>query len=269
MTDSSETDHTHLAGKGVVVTGAGHGIGQALATMLAEEGAQVVVNDLDAEAAQAVATRIGAYVVAGDAASEAGVGALVAAARAHLGDIDIWFGNAGIDRGHGLGASEEDWAQIHEVNVLAHVRAARLLVPTWVERGSGRYVVTASAAGLLTMLGSPTYSVTKHAAVAFAEWLSVTYRHHGVVVQALCPQGVKTRMLDAAGPLQDLLSRDVALEPEQVAAVVREALADDRFLILPHPEVAGYYRTRAADPEAWLGGMNKLQRRLEENGALP
>jgi NAD(P)-dependent dehydrogenase (short-subunit alcohol dehydrogenase family) len=255
-------------GQGVVVTGAGHGIGRALATRLAAEGARVVVNDLDAAAATQVAEEIGGHAIPGDAASEQGVTALVDAARAHLGAIDIWFANAGIDRGHGLHASEEDWAAALEVNVLAHVRAARLLVPEWVERGAGRFVVTASAAGLLTMLGSPTYSVSKHAAVAFAEWLSATYRHRGVVVQVICPQGVKTRMLENAGPLQGLLSHDTALAPEDVAEATWQALQDDRFLVLPHPEVAGYYANRAARTDRWLAGMNKLQRRLEEQGVL-
>jgi NAD(P)-dependent dehydrogenase (short-subunit alcohol dehydrogenase family) len=255
-------------GQGVVVTGAGHGIGRALATRLAAEGARVVVNDLDAAAATLVAEEIGGHAIPGDAASERGVTALVDAARAHLGGIDIWFANAGIDRGHGLQASEEDWAAALEVNVLAHVRAARLLVPEWVERGAGRFVVTASAAGLLTMLGSPTYSVSKHAAVAFAEWLSATYRHRGVVVQVICPQGVKTRMLENAGPLQGLLSHDTALAPEDVAEATWQALQDDRFLVLPHPEVAGYYANRAARTDRWLAGMNKLQRRLEEQGAI-
>lgn len=255
-----------LSGQGVVVTGAGRGIGRALATRMAAGGARVVVNDLDAGAATQVAEAIGGYAAPGDAASEQGVAALVAAAREHLGEIDIWFANAGIDRGRGLDASEADWAAAIEVNVLAHVRAARLLVPGWAERGRGRFVVTASAAGLLTMLGSPAYAVTKHGAVAFAEWLSATCRHRGVVVQAICPQGVRTRMLEDAGPLQELLSRDVALEPEDIAEAMWQALRDDRFLVLPHPEVAEYYRLRAADPDRWLAGMNKLQRRLE---ALP
>ena len=253
--------------KGVVVTGAGHGIGRALATRLAAEGARVVVNDLDAEAAVRVAEEIGGHPAPGDAAGEQGVAALVETARGHLGGIDVWIGNAGIDRGDGLRATEEDWAASHEVNVMAHVRAARLLLPGWVERGSGRFVVTASAAGLLTMLGSPTYSVSKHACVAFAEWLSATYRHRGVVVQAICPQGVRTRMLDNAGPLQELLSHDAALTPEDVAEAMWQALHDDRFLVLPHPQVASYYAHRAADTDRWLDGMNKLQRRLEEQGA--
>jgi len=254
-------------GQGIVVTGAGHGIGRALAARLAAEGARVVVNDLDAEAAGRVAEEIGGYAVPGDAASEEGVAALVDAARARLGSIDAWFANAGIDRGQGLDAPEADWAASLEVNVLAHVRAARLLVPEWAERGSGRFVVTASAAGLLTMLGSPTYSVSKHAAVAFAEWLSATYRHRGVVVQAICPQGVKTRMLADAGALKDVLSHDTALEPEDVAEAMWQALQDDRFLVLPHPEVGDYYAVRATQTDRWLNGMNKLQRRVDEQGA--
>lgn len=256
-----------MQGQGIVVTGAGHGIGRALAARLATEGARVAVNDLDAEAAGRVAEEIGGYAVPGDAASEEGVAGLVDAARAHLGSIDAWFANAGIDRGHGLDAPEADWAASLEVNVLAHVRAARLLVPEWAERGSGRFVVTASAAGLLTMLGSPTYSVSKHAAVAFAEWLSATYRHRGVVVQVICPQGVKTRMLADAGALKEVLSHDTALEPEDVAEAMWQALQDNRFLVLPHPEVGDYYAVRATQTDRWLNGMNKLQRRVDEQGA--
>ncbi len=250
-------------GTGVVVTGAGHGIGRALAVRWAAAGSRVVVNDIDAEAARQVAEEIGGYAIPGDAASNDGVGDLIAAAREYLGEIDVYCANAGIDRGRGLATSEEDWAASLEVNLLAHVRAARLLVPRWVARGSGRLVVTASAAGLLTMLGSPAYSVTKHGAVAFAEWLSATYRHQGVRVHAICPQGVKTRMLGDSGPLQDLLSHDRALEPEDVAEALWQAIAEDRFLVLPHPEVAGYYATRAVETDRWLNGMNKLQQRLD------
>ena len=253
-----------LDGAGVVVTGAGHGIGRALAQRMAAQGARVVVNDLDADAAHRVADEIGGgTAVPGDAASEEGVAALVTAAREHLGRIDVFFANAGIDVGQGLDAPAEDWARAIDVNVMGHVRAAQQLVPTWLEQGGGRFVVTASAAGLLTMLGSAPYSVTKHAAVGFAEWLSATYGHRGIVVQAICPQGVKTRMLEEAGPLKDLLSHDTALEPEQVADTVWHALQDDRFLILPHPEVATYYEHRAADPDRWLAGMRKLQAKLD------
>ena len=254
-----------LDGAGVVVTGAGHGIGRAIAERMAAQGARVVVNDIDAEAAEAVATAIGGGVaVPGDVATEDGIAELVATARDHLGKIDVFFANAGIDVGRGLDAPAEDWTRAIDVNVMAHVRAAQQLVPAWLETGGGRFVVTASAAGLLTMLGSAPYSVTKHAAVAFAEWLSATYGHRGIVVQAICPQGVRTRMLEEAGPLQELLSHDTALEPEQVADTVWHALQDDRFLILPHPEVAQYYALRATDPDRWLAGMRKLQARLDD-----
>jgi NAD(P)-dependent dehydrogenase (short-subunit alcohol dehydrogenase family) len=196
------------------------------------------------------------------------VDALVSAARGHLGGIDVYFSNAGIDLGTGLDTPDEDWARALEVNVMAHVRAARQLVPTWLETGGGRFVVTASAAGLLTMLGNAPYSVTKHGAVAFAEWLSATYGHRGIVVQAICPQGVKTRMLDNAGPLRELLSHDLALEPEQVAQTVWQALQEDRFLILPHPQVQDYYQYRATNTDGWLAGMGKLQSRLDEAGGV-
>ncbi len=256
-----------VTGQGVVVTGAAGGIGKALARRLVAEGARVVVNDLDPVATQATADEIGAYAVPGDAASEAGIAALVAAAREHLGQIDAWFANAGIVRGLGLDASEAEWAASWEVNTMAHVRAARLLVPEWLERGAGRFVVTASAAGLLSAHGTATYSVTKHGAVAFAEWLSLTYRHRGLVVQAICPQGVQTDMLAETGPMRTILVNDGALTADDVAETTWQALQDDRFLILPHPEAGDYYRNRATDPDRWLGGMNKLQRYLENEEA--
>ena len=254
----------NLQRKGVVVTGAGRGIGRAIAIRMAAEGARVVVNDLDADAATAVAAEVGGHPVPGDAATEAGVGELLQAARGHLGGIDIYFANAGTDLGRGLDTSAEDWSRALEVNLMAHVRAAQQLLPTWLGEGGGRFVVTASAAGLLTMLGNAPYSVSKHAAVAFAEWLSATYGHRGITVQVICPQGVKTRILDNAGPVRELLSHDIALEPEQVAETVWQALQDDRFLILPHPQVQGYYQYRAASTDGWLAGMGKLQCRLDE-----
>ncbi|MFT4008685.1 MAG: SDR family oxidoreductase [Nocardioidaceae bacterium] len=250
-------------GQGVVVTGAAGGIGRALATRLVAEGARVVINDLDPDRTRATAAEIGAFAVPGDGASEAGVTALVEAAAAHLGSIDAWFANAGIVRGLGLEATEADWAASWDVNTMAHVRAARLLVPRWLERGHGRFVVTASAAGLLTALGTATYSVTKHGAVAFAEWLSATYRHRGISVHAICPQGVQTDMLAGSGPMESVLVADGALTPEDVAEATMVAVHEDRFLVLPHPQVAGYYHHRADNTDRWLSGMNKLQRYLE------
>lgn len=257
-----------MQGLGVVVTGAARGIGRAIAERMCTAGARVVVNDVDEVAVTRVANELGALAVPGDAAGADDVARLVATARDHLGKIDVYFANAGIDVGHGLDAPAEDWDRALEVNVLAHVRAAQQLVPAWLETGGGRFVVTASAAGLLTMLGSPTYSVTKHAAVAFAEWLSATYGHRGVTVQAICPQGVRTRMLEGAGPLQELLAHDTALAPEDVAEAVWQGLEDDRFLILPHPEVADYYALRATDTDRWLAGMRKLQRKVDAAAAV-
>ncbi|QMU80246.1 SDR family oxidoreductase [Streptacidiphilus sp. PB12-B1b] len=254
-----------MAGRRVVVTGAGGGIGAALARRFAAGGALVVVNDLDAEAAHAVAAEIGGTAVPGDAAGAAGVAHLVAEARRALGGIDLYCANAGIGASGEAETAERDWAVSWEVNVMAHVRAAQELLPEWLERGSGHFLATVSAAGLLTMLGSAPYSATKHAALAHAEWLSATYRHRGVTVQALCPQGVRTRMLEASGAAGELVLAGTAIEPEQVADAVVQALAGDRFLILPHPEVAEYFAARAADPDRWLRGMNKLQRTLEQS----
>lgn len=252
-----------LSGAGVVVTGAARGIGEAMARAFAAEGARVVVNDLDADAARSLAEEIGVHAVSGDAASEAGVSLLVRSARELLGEVDVYCANAGVGTAGTEQAPEELWARAWDVNVMAHVRAARELLPGWLERGSGCFVATVSAAGLLTMLGSAPYAVSKHGALAFAEWLSATYRHRGIRVHAVCPQGVRTRMLNESGPAgQALLAAD-AIEPGAVAAAVVDALRGDRFMILPHGEVADYYAARAADPDRWLAGMNKLQRGIE------
>ncbi|MFF0222468.1 SDR family oxidoreductase [Streptomyces sp. NPDC004629] len=245
---------------GVVVTGAGRGIGAALARRFAAEGARVVVNDLDADRAEAVADEIGGIAVPGDAATT------VAAARDALGGtVDVYCANAGLGSGGSEAAPEDVWARAWDVNVMAHVRAAHALLPGWLERGTGRFVSTVSAAGLLTMIGAAPYSVTKHGAYAFAEWLSLTYRHRGLKVHAICPQGVHTDMLAAAGSAGDLVLRPTAIEPEDVADALLQGIEEDRFLILPHPEVAEYYRVRAADPDRWLSGMNHLQRTWETN----
>ncbi len=253
-----------VAGSGVVVTGAGAGIGRALAHRLAAAGARVVINDLDAGAAAEVAQQTGGFAVPGDAATEQGVHDLIAAARGHLGEIDIYCSNAGVATGTGPDAPEEAWQRSWEVNVLAHVRASRELLPAWLARGSGRFVVTASAAGLLTMLGAAPYSVTKHAAEAYAEWLAATYGHRGLIVHCICPQGVRTAMLASSGRAGQVVLADEAIEPEQVGDALYEGIAAGRFLILPHPQVGDYYRFRASDPDRWLRGMNRMQQKIEE-----
>lgn len=253
-----------LSNAGVVITGAGGGIGAALARRFAADGARLVLADLD-EGVRDVAAELGAHAVVGDAAGEAGVADLIARSRSVLGEIDVYCANAGVAPIGGADSPEDVWASTWDVNVMAHVRAARALLPAWLARGRGHFLATVSAAGLLTTLGSAPYSVTKHGALAFAEWLLVTYKHRGISVQALCPQGVRTRMLDSVGPAGALMLAS-ALTPEFVADVVTDALGGDQFLILPHPEVAQYYATRAADNEHWIAGMNKLQRKLEAAG---
>jgi len=251
-----------VAGAGVVVTGAGSGIGAALARRFAAEGARVVVNDLNADAAGEVARSCGAAAAPGDAASVAGVAGLLATARGVLGEIDLYCANAGVAAGHGEGG-EDDWEASWQVNVMAHVRAARALLPGWLDRGSGHLICTVSAAGLLTMLGAAPYSATKHAALGFAEWLAATYAHRGLTVQALCPMGVRTAMLDGISPAAELILGETAITADEVADAVMAGIAGGGFLILPHPDVARMYANRAADTDRWLRGMNRLQARIE------
>ncbi|MDR7300377.1 SDR family oxidoreductase [Haloactinomyces albus] len=251
----------------VVVTGAGHGIGAALSRKFAGQGATVVVNDVDADAARRVATEVGGLSVPGDAADDDGVRTLVDAAIEQYGRIDMFCANAGVATSGGPEVSDELWQHSWELNVMAHVRAARAVLPHWLERGRGHFLATVSAAGLLTMLGAAPYSVTKHAALGFAEWLSVTYADRGITVQALCPQGVRTDMLSGSGEAGKRLLAAEAIEPDQVADAVLDSLDGRQFLILPHPEVAQRYAQRADDPDRWQAGMRKLQRGLEHGHA--
>jgi NAD(P)-dependent dehydrogenase (short-subunit alcohol dehydrogenase family) len=250
-----------------VVTGAGSGIGAGLARRLAAEGARVVVNDLDPAAAQRVADEVGGLAAPGDMADAGAVQGLVELAREQLGDIDLFCANAGVAPMGGVvgrhAATPAGWAAAMDVNLMAHVHAATALLPRWLERGQGRFLSTASAAGLLTMVGSAPYAVSKHAAVAFAEWLRITYAHRGIVVQTLCPQGVRTPMLDRSGPLGRALLEPDAVDVDVVVDAVVDAMSDERFLVLPHPEVAGYLAAKAADPDAWAASMNRLQQRIE------
>lgn len=258
-----------IEGRVVAVTGGASGIGRALCQRFASEGAAgVAVADLDGDGAAAVAAsleRTGTRTIATrtDVGTEADVAALVERAERELGPIDLFCSNAGIAISGGPEVPDDAWERIWAVNVMAHVHAARVLVPLMAARGGGYLLSTASAAGLLTNLGSAPYSVTKHAAVAFAEWLSITYADDGIKVSCLCPQGVRTPMLldgiaadDPAG--SSVLAAGELLEPEVVAETVVDALREERFLVLPHPEVADYMRRRAADPERWLRSMRRM-----------
>lgn len=248
-------------GQVVVVTGGGRGIGAAYVRLFAGQGATVVVNDLDAEAATESAEAVGGIAVSGDASTEQGVADLIAAARA-TGPIEVFCANAGVARAGLVDAAEFSWTLSWQLNVMAHVRASRLLVPAWLDAGHGTFVATVSAAGLLSIPGAAPYAVSKHAAYAYAEWLSMTYGDQGIAVHAVCPQGVRTQMLEDSGEVGKALLGPSAIEPDAVAAALDVAMGERRFLVLPHPEVAPMYAHRAADPEAWLDGMRRLSSKL-------
>jgi NAD(P)-dependent dehydrogenase (short-subunit alcohol dehydrogenase family) len=264
-----------LDGTVAVITGGARGIGAALATRFLSEGAAgVTIVDVLADDVAATAERLGprAHGIVADVTDQDAVEAAVADTEERFGPVDLFCANAGIATGTDIDGADELWDRAWRVNVFAHVVAARVMIPRWVERGGGRLLVTASAAGLLTNLGDAAYSATKHAAVGFAEWVSITYGDRGVQVSCLCPQGVRTDMLLGAadGELAaEVVLAQGAIEPEEVAAAVVEGLADERFLILPHPEVADYYRNRATDTDRWLAGMRRLQARIVGAHARP
>lgn len=254
-----------IKGTVIVVTGGANGIGAAMARRFAREGAAaIVLGDLDEASLATVAAEVeaaGAVAVARrcDVSVEADVIALIDAAREH-GPVDLVCSNAGIGGGGGVELSNEHWQRVIDVNVMAHVYAARAALPAMIERGQGYLLNTASAAGLLTQIGSAPYAVTKHAAVALAEWLSVTHGDQGIRVSVLCPQAVRTNMT-AGSEGGGVAGVDGMIEPDDVADAVMEGLADERFLILPHPEVLGYMRRKTDDYDRWLGGMRRLQAR--------
>lgn len=261
-----------LDGNVVLVTGAGNGIGRAMCRRFATEGAAgIACVDLDGEAAAAVAEATGGLAIAADVGRPDEVTRAVREAEDRLGPLDLACANAGIGVGGGVEAPDEEWQRAWDVNVMAHVWLARAVIPGMAARGGGYLLHTASAAGLLTNIGAAPYTVTKHAVVALAEWLSITHADEGIRVSCLCPQGVNTAMLVGGGSVGSAAAAAVAaagrvIEADDVAAAVVEGLADERFLILPHPEVAEYERRRAEDRERWLAGMRRLHTRLRTAG---
>ena len=256
-----------IKGKIVVVTGAASGIGKALCERFAMEGARaVVVSDIDQPGIDAtvsdLASKTNAVGIRCDVSKEDEINSLANKTLEQFGHIDLFCSNAGIFTAGGESVSTKAWQQIWEINVMAHVFAARSVLPSMLERGEGYLLNTSSAAGLLNQVGSAPYSTTKHAAIGFAEWLSITYGNRGINVSVLCPQAVRTNM--TAGGDGGVAGLDGMLEPEQLADSVIETLDEERFLVLPHPEVLTYMRRKTDDYDRWLGGMRRLHERFAE-----
>jgi NAD(P)-dependent dehydrogenase (short-subunit alcohol dehydrogenase family) len=264
-----------LTDKVVVITGGGSGIGRALSQRVArEKPAGIAVADLNGEAAEAAADELGSLGlgVRCDVTVEDDLKALLERTRKQFGPVDVFFANAGVAIGEDEQTPDEVWDRAFAVNIRSHITAARLLVPEWLERGAGCFVATASAAGVLTQIGGAPYAVTKHAAVAFAEWLSVTYGDRGIHVSCICPMGVDTPMLMAPGEhgsglagaaVQSVITSGEVLSAADAAEAIVQGLAEDRFLILPHPVVLEYFRRKTADYDRWLSGMRRLRRTVE------
>jgi NAD(P)-dependent dehydrogenase (short-subunit alcohol dehydrogenase family) len=253
-----------LAGRHIVVTGGASGIGRACALRFAEEAARVTVADLDYDGARATSKETGGLAVETDVGDERSLRGLIDVAEGQVGPIDAFFSNAGITGAPGGPPDllDEDWDVLWRVNVMSHIWAARALVPKMLQRKDGYLLSTASAAGLLSQLGAIGYATTKHAAVAVAEWLDITYRDQGIKVSCLCPQFVNTPMVTEGLDVDKLRQIATILEPEQVADDVVGAMREERFLILPHPEVAKYMANRGSEHDRWLKGMRRLQAQL-------
>ena len=248
-----------ITDKVIVVTGGACGIGTALCRKFAREGAKaVVVADIDEQGAKVIAGEIGGIPFRCDVTKEKDVIRVVEETEEKTGPIDLFCSNAGIMVPGGVEVANEDWQRIWEINVLAHINAARTMIPRMIERGGGYLLNIASAAGLLTQIGSVPYSVTKHAAVGLAENIAITYGDQGIKVSLVCPQGVRTSMAREDG----VEAVDGLLEPEQVADAVMDGLAEERFLILPHPQVQTYVERKVSDYDRWIKGMRKLQKRF-------
>jgi len=246
-----------LKDKIIVVTGGASGIGREMCRRFAREGAKkVIVADLNGEGAAAVAAEFGGHSMAVDVRNECEIIELINSTETQFGPIDLFCSNAGIGIGKNIDEPDEVWQTIWEVNTMAHVWAARHLVPLMIARGGGYLLNTSSAAGLLNQIGSVTYAVTKHAAVALAEWLSITYGDQGIKVSVLCPQAVRTAMTARGAGVAGV---DGMIEPESAVEAVVETLREEKFLVLPHPEVAEYMKRKAADYDRWLKGMRRLQ----------
>ena len=255
-----------LEDKIVVVTGGANGIGKAMAMRFNAAGAKhVVVADLDIDGAKAVASAVDGSAQQVDVGSETAIKNLIETTEEKIGPIDLFCSNAGIAKADGLDSPNDEWQLIWDVNVMSHVYAARHLVPRMVKRGGGYLLNTCSAAGLLNQIGGAAYGVTKHAAVGLGEWIALTYTHQGIRVSLLCPQAVRTAMTSGEAMNNKgvaAAANDGMIEADVLAESVIEGLGEERFLILPHPQVVEYMRRKTADYDRWIRGMNRFHQSL-------
>lgn len=252
-----------LRDKIVVITGAGSGIGRALAVRFKAEGAKCIVAvDVDTQSAQATAELVSGVAMTADVAVEADVQRAIERTESEIGPIDLFCSNAGIGLGECLNSANHEWQISWDVNVMAHVYASRHLVPRMVARGGGYFLNTASAAGLLNQIGGAAYGVTKHAAVGFGEWLAIHHKHQGIKVSMLCPQAVRTPMIENENDSSAAAMSNSVIEPEELAESVIGGLREETFMILPHPIVLEYMRNKTSNYDRWIGGMSKLMRSI-------
>jgi NAD(P)-dependent dehydrogenase (short-subunit alcohol dehydrogenase family) len=257
-----------LENKIIVITGAGSGIGRAMAIRFKAEGAkQIVAVDINGENAQATAEMIDGVAMTADVSKEDDIVRVIEEAETQIGPIDLFCSNAGVGMGPDLNSPNSHWQISWDVNVMSHLYAARHLVPRMVARGGGYFLNTASAAGLLNQIGLAAYGVTKHAAVGFGEWLAIHHKHEGIKVSMLCPQAVRTAMTAGDNDPTTAASHDGMMEPEEMVETVVEELGKETFMILPHPVVLEYMHNKVSNYDRWIGGMNKLMRKITGIGS--
>ncbi|MEM8498903.1 MAG: SDR family oxidoreductase [Pseudomonadota bacterium] len=252
-----------LKDKIIVITGAGSGIGRALAHRFSAEGPKhIIAVDINQAPVQAVANELNCTAMTADVSSEDDIAALIERVESEIGPIDLFCSNAGVGLAPAIESPNEQWQASWDINVMSHVYAARHLLPRMIARGGGYFMNTASAAGLLNQIDGAAYGVTKHAAVGFGEWLAIHHAHEGIKVSMLCPQAVRTAMTDNDEPATKAAANDGMMEPEALAEVVIDKLREESFLILPHKEVLEYMQRKTSDYDRWIGGMNRLMKKI-------
>jgi NAD(P)-dependent dehydrogenase (short-subunit alcohol dehydrogenase family) len=252
-----------LKDKIIVVTGAASGIGRAMAIRFKAEGAkQVVAVDINIDGAEATAELIGGVAMSADVSKEEDIQRVIEATEETIGPIDLFCSNAGVGMAESINSANKEWQMSWDINVMSHVYASRHLLPRMISRGGGYFLNTSSAAGLLNQIGGAAYGVTKHAAVGFGEWLAIHHQHQGIKVSMLCPQAVRTPMTDNDNDATAAAASNGMIEPEELCDTVVEGLRSETFMILPHPVVLDYMRNKTNNYDRWIGGMNKLMKKI-------